>query len=479
MGGISGLLETARRALLAQQFGISVTGHNIANANTTGYSRQRADFVTTPAASTAYGLLGTGVTVASVSRLRNVFVDQQIRTSNSSLSAATSDYNILGQVEATFNEPSDASMSGVLSGFFSAWQDLSTNPDDSVTRNALLLKGTALADTFHRLYSDTNTLRSSLRDELSTKIDSINTLAGQISDLNVDIVATTASGLNTADMKDLRDTKIEELSNLANITVSEDEKGASLISVGGTMIVGNGTHLGLKVVAGAAATVSGTSFDQLRVVSDIGGSDVNMTGGEAGSIVKSFNTTIPDTLGRLNQLANAVITEVNAQQSAGYGRQSPPQSGINFFMGTDASSIAIDLTNPSAVLGSSPSIDNIAASASATATGDNTIALSIAGVLNKRPLASSSGATLLGGLSISEYYNQTVTSIGSAVNRADTAVQSQELVVSQLTEQQDGIAGVSLDEEMTNMIKFQRAYEAAAKVISAVDEMYTTLIQMV
>jgi flagellar hook-associated protein 1 FlgK len=292
-------------------------------------------------------------------------------------------------------------------------------------------------------------------------------------------VATTASGLNTADMKDLRDTKIEELSNLANITVSEDEKGASLISVGGTMIVGNGTHLGLKVVAGAAATVSGTSFDQLRVVSDIGGSDVNMTGGEAGSIVKSFNTTIPDTLGRLNQLANAVITEVNAKQSAGYGRQSPPQSGINFFMGTDASSIAIDLTNPSAVLGSSPSIDNIAASASATATGDNTIALSIAGVLNKRPLASSSGATLLGGLSISEYYNQTVTSIGSAVNRADTAVQSQELVVSQLTEQQDGIAGVSLDEEMTNMIKFQRAYEAAAKVISAVDEMYTTLIQMV
>jgi flagellar hook-associated protein 1 FlgK len=148
-------------------------------------------------------------------------------------------------------------------------------------------------------------------------------------------------------------------------------------------------------------------------------------------------------------------------------------------MGTDASSIAIDLTNPSAVPGSSPSIDNIAASASATATGDNTIALSIAGVLNKRPLASSSGATLLGGLSISEYYNQTVTSIGSAVNGADTVVQSQELVVSQLTEQQDGIAGVSLDEEMTNMIKFQRAYEAAAKVISAVDEMYTTLIQMV
>ena len=478
MGGISGLLETARRALLAQQFGISVTGHNIANANTTGYSRQRANLVATDPARTNYGMLGTGVTVASVSRMRNTFVEQQIRTSNGSYEAASAEYNILGQVESIFNEPSDSAMSGVLNDFFAAWGELATDPGSSVTRNALQLQAQSMVDNFHRLYSDASTLRTSLRDELSAKVDRINTLSAEISDLNVDIVAAEAGGFSAADMRDLRGAKIEEMSQLANVTVHEDEMGASLISVGGSMIVGRGTHLNLKVVAGTAATVSGTTFDQLSIVSDYGDTKVNLTGGEAGGLLKSYNTSIPETLGRLNQLAGAIISGVNALHSAGYGRQSPPMTGVNFFMGTDASSIAIDLTDPALAPGSSPSIDNIAASGSATATGDNSVALAIAAAIDKRPLTSG-GTTLLGGLSISEYYNQTVTNIGSGINGANTVMQSQGLVISNLTEQQDAVSGVSLDEEMTDMIKFQRAFEAAARVISTVDEMYTTLISMV
>jgi flagellar hook-associated protein 1 len=479
MGGISGLLETARRALLAQQFGISVTGHNIANAGTTGYSRQRANLVATDATRTVYGMLGTGVTIESISRMRNTFVDQQIRTTSASYEAANSEYNILGQVESIFNEPSDSAMSGVLNGFFSSWEELSTDPSSSVTRNALLLQAQSLVDNFHRLYNDTNTLRTSLRDELSVKVDKINTLTTEISKLNVDIVAAESGDFSAADLRDIRDGKIAELSKLANITVSEDERGASLISVGGSTIVGGATHLDLKVVAGTAATVSGTVFDQMSIVSDNGDTKVNLTGGEAGGILKSFNTSIPDTLGRLNQVAAAIISEVNRVHSAGFGRQSPPQSGVNFFMGTDASSIAIDLTSPALPAGSSPSIDNIAASGSATSTGDNSVALAIAAIIDKRGLTDSGGASMLGGLSISEFYNQSVTSIGSAINGASTILDSQGLVLSNLTEQQDAISGVSLDEEMTDMIKFQRGFEAAARVISTVDEMYQTIISMV
>jgi flagellar hook-associated protein 1 len=479
MGGISQLLETARRALVTQQFGISVTGHNIANANTAGYSRQRADLVAATPSQTTFGLLGTGVTIASVSRLRNAFVDQQLRTSQSTLQSASSESNVLGQVEATFNEPSDSSLSGVLNSFFSSWDGLSTDAASSVTRNAVLQQGKTLVGTFHRLYSETNQLRTSLRDDLSTKIDRINTLTDEISQINVDIVAGTAGGLNVSDKKDQLNGKLEELAKLANITTSEDVHGATMVSIGGTTVAANGTHSALKVVAGTAATVSGSSFDQLRVVTASSGDDVGLTSGEAGSILKSFNATIPDTLGRLNQLASAIITQVNAQHQLGYGRQNPPQSGINFFMGNDASSIEIDLTNPSAAPGSNPSLDNIAASATSGATGDNTIALAIAQIASKRPLTSTSGTTILDGLSISEYYSQTVTNLGSAINSANTLFDSQSLVVSSLTEQQDSVSGVSVDEEMTDLIKFQRAYEAAAKVISTVDQMYTTLIQMV
>jgi flagellar hook-associated protein 1 len=479
MGGISQLLETARRALLAQQYGVSVTGHNIANASTPGYSRQRADFTATPPSQSSHGLLGTGVTVESVSRLRNRFIDQQIRSSNDSLGLASSDNQILSQIEATFNEPSDSSLSAGLNAFFASWQDLSTHPEDAVSRNALMLQGKELTDTFHRLYSQVDTFRNSLRDEFTAKIDRINVLAKEISDLNVDITAATSGGLNPSDMQDLRDTKITELSKLANISVSEGSHGAALVSVGGTTIAGNGTSLALRVGAGASATVSGTDFEQMRVVTALGGIAVNLTGGEAGSILKSFNTTIPDTLGRMNQLASAIIAGVNQEHSAGFGRQQPPRTGINFFTGTNAASIEIDLTDPAAVPGSNPSIDNIAASSSATAAGDNSIALAISGILDKRPLVSAGGTTLLDGLSVSEYYNRTVTNIGSAVNRADTIVTSQELVISQLTQQQEAVSGVSLDEEMTNMIKFQRAFDAAARVVNTVSEMYDTLIQMV
>jgi len=479
MGGISQLLETARRALLAQQYGISVTGHNIANASTPGYSRQRADFTATPPAQSSLGLLGTGVTVDSVSRLRNRFIDQQIRSSNDSLGSATSDNQILSQIEATFNEPSDSSLSAGLNAFFASWQDLSTHPEDAVSRNALMLQGTQLTDTFHRLYSQVDTFRNSLSDEFTAKVDRINVLSKEISGLNVDITSASTGGLNPSDMLDLRDTKITELSKLANITVSEGSHGAALVSLGGTTIAGNGTFLALRVAAGAPVSVSGTNVEQMRLVTDLGGTAVNLTGGEAGSILKSFNTTIPDTLGRLNQLASAIIAGVNQEHSAGFGRQQPPRSGINFFTGTDAASMEVDLTDPAAAPGSNPSIDNIAASSSATAAGDNSIALAISGILDKRPLVSAGGATLLDGLSVSEYYNRTVTNIGSAVNRADTIVTSQELVVSQLTQQQDAVSGVSLDEEMTNMIKFQRAFDAAARVVNTVSQMYDTLIHMV
>jgi flagellar hook-associated protein 1 FlgK len=479
MSGISQLLETARRALITQQFGIAVTGHNIANAGTAGYSRQRADLVATPPSQTYNGLLGTGVTVEGVTRLRNSFIDQQIRSSNNSLGSSTSDYQILSQVEATFNEPSDSALSGTLNKFFSAWQDLSTHPEDSVARNALMLQGQDVSDSFHRLYNDTSNFRNSLRDEFSSKIDRINTLSKEISDLNVSITANATGGGNPSDMKDMLDTKIDELSKLANITVSEGPNGTSLVALGGTTIAGNGSSLALKIATGATASVSGSTFDQLRVTTELGGTAVNLTGGEAGSILKSYNTAIPDTLGRLNTLAGGIISSVNALHSAGYGEQQPAKSGINFFMGSDALSINIDLTDPSSAPGSNPNLANIAASSSATTSGGNSVALAIAGLQDKRPLVSGTGATMLDGLSITEYYNRMVTNVGSAVNSADTLQQSQESVVSQLTAQQDGVAGVSLDEEMTNLIEFQKSFEAAAKIVNTVSEMYDTIIQMV
>ncbi|MBK7258351.1 MAG: flagellar hook-associated protein FlgK [Ignavibacteriae bacterium] len=479
MSGISQVLEIARRALLAQQYQMNVTGHNIANASTPGYSRQRANVVTTSPTESGGGMLGTGVMVQSVDRLRNRFIDTQIRSSNDAYGQASQEYQILSQIEATYNEP-DAGLNTTMSSFFSAWHSLVTHPEDSVTRNSLMLAGKNVTNVFHRLNTEMSSLRTSLRDEIQAKLDRINTLTSEIGDLNLQLTAANVSGVNTGDMRDTIGTKLEELSGLANISASEGPNGTVSVMLGSVLIADNGGSHTLKISTSPNATIAGSSFDQLRVTTELG-VETQLSGGETGGLLKSYNTTIPDALGRLDRLAEALVSEVNKYHATGYGLQEPPQTGINFFSGSGAASIEIDLTDTSggAQPGSNASLANIAAASVAGASGNNDIALLIASAFDKKSLTTGGGASLLGGLSISAYYNQSVTWLGSAINSADTVMQSQEQVLTQLNMQRDAVSGVSLDEEMTNMIKFQRAFDAAAKLVNTADEMFQTILNMV
>ena len=484
MSGISQVLEVARRAILAQQYQMNVVGHNIANASTPGYSRQRAHLVATaPTESGSGGLLGTGVIVDSVDRLRNRFIDTQIRSSNDAYGQASQENQILNQMQATFNElsPDDNvnGLSGTLSTFFNSWLSLTTHSEDPVSRNTLMLAGQNVTNQFRRLNTDMSTLRGSLRDEIQSKLDRINTLSSEISTINVQLTAASVSGANTGDMRDTLGTKLDELSSLANISVNEAANGTVSVMMGSSLIADSGGAHTLKMTAGPSATIDGSSYDQIKLMTDMG-VDAGLTGGETGGLLKSYNTTIPEALGRLDRLAEALVSEVNKAHATGYGLQEPPKTGINFFSGNDAASIAIDLTDTStgAAAGSNPDIANIATSSVAGASG-NDIASLIASAFDRRSLTTSGGASLLGGQSLSSYYNQSVTKVGSAINSSDTVMYSQEQVLTQLNQQRDSVSGVSLDEEMTNMIKYQRAFDSAAKLISTADEMFQTLLNMV
>jgi flagellar hook-associated protein 1 FlgK len=481
MSGISQVLEIARRALLAQQYQMNVTGHNIANASTPGYSRQRAHIVTTSPTESGGGMLGTGVIVQSVDRLRNRFIDTQIRASNDAYGQANQEYQILDQIQATLNEsPGSTGLSSTLSTFFNSWSSLEMHPEDSVTRNSLLLAGKNVTNVFHRLNTEMTSLRTSLRDEIQAKLDRINTLTSEIAGLNVQLTAANVSGTNTGDMRDTIGMKLDELSSLANISVSEGSNGTVSVMMGSLQIADNGSSHTLKMSAGPAATIAGSSFDQLKITTEMG-LEAQVSGGETGGLLKSYNTTIPDALGRLDRLAEALVSEVNKYHATGYGLQEPPLTGINFFSGSGAASIQIDLTDTSggAQAGSNPSLANIAASSVSGASGNNDIARLIASAFDRQSLTTGGGGSLLGGLSISTYYNQSVTWLGSAINAADTVMTSQEQVLTQLNQQRDSVSGVSLDEEMTNMIKFQRAFDAAAKMVNTADEMFQTILNMV
>lgn len=455
MSGLSLILETARRALMSQQVGINVTSHNIANASTDGYSRQRANFTPTPAIWERYGYLGTGVQAETIGRLRDGYLDGQIRYSNGAMNSAVTQQGVLSQVEASFNEPSDAGLSAMMTQFFNSWQTLATHPEDSSARNGVVQQGALLAQSFQRLHNELTQTHASINDDLSVKIDSINQLTSEISDLNRRIISAAAAGGEPSDLEDERDRKLDDLSKLANISFSKDSSGSVTVSLGGMTVASR---------AGAVAIASREVAGQMQIVTAKDNIQLSITGGEVGGDLKLYNTTLPGYISKLDELANALISRVNALHSAGYGLGTPPSTGVNFFAGSGAADIAVD-----------PAIQAdaslVAASQDGTP-GDNAVALAIANVPNDKVLTGNT-------LTVSQFYNGLASSVGSDIAGVESTANAQQLVLSQLENQRTSVSGVSLDEEMTNLIQYQRAYDAAARLVNTANDMFQTVLDMV
>ncbi|HTO93211.1 MAG TPA: flagellar hook-associated protein FlgK, partial [Bacteroidota bacterium] len=258
------------------------------------------------------------------------------------------------------------------------------------------------------------------------------------------------------DAMDQRDEKLQELSGLINIQVSYDTRGSMTVTTGGSVIASG---------AGAVPLQSSVQGNQIVVrAGAAGGPTVPVTGGELGGVLTAYNTTIPDTLAQLDQAAAALIARVNQLHRAGSGLGTPPPTGNAFFAGTGAADIAVD---PAIAANA----NLIAASGDGTP-GDNTTARAIAGVQTEL-LMNGNSAT------IGQFYNNLVSGLGSSVDSTDNQTKQQLAVLTSLQNQQSSVAGVSLDEEMTNLITYQNGYSAAAKVISAVDSMFQTILNMV
>lgn len=455
MGGLNGILDVAKRALSAQRAGIDVTGHNIANASTPGYTRERLNLSSTPPSKEGFGYVGTGVEATSVQRIRQSFIDQQIWNTNQYLSKSTEQQNVLGQIEAAFNEPSDSGLGSMINKFFNSFQDLSLHPEDSSYRNSVVQQTTAMSDGFHRITSSLDQLKGDLVLDAQSKVDQINSLVKEIYDDGKQITVLESGGLSANDMRDARDSKIEELSKLANIKVTDDGQGGTLISLGNTFIQNR---------SGYSTVQAGLSGADLQITVQGSSNVVDVTSGELGGILETRNTLIPSYQSKLDDLASTIATSMNTTHAAGFGLGTAPPTGNNLFTGTDARSINL---NPAI----SSDLNLLAASADG-APGNNSVALALSGV-NAQKLMNGASA------SIPQFYANLVSDIGATIQTATNTAQSQSLVLKQLENQRDAVSGVSIDEEMVNLLKFQNGYGAAAKVITTVNQMYQVLMTMV
>ncbi len=455
MAGLNDILGSARSALIAQQLAMETTSNNVANASTPGYSRQRVDLQESPSIRTNYGLLGTGVLANHIGRVRERFIDQQVWGAGDTSGKASTEQTILSNVEAAVNEPSDAGLSETMSAFFNAFQGLSAQPDESAARDNVVQQGQLLAQSFHNIQANISQLRGDLVNDVKSKLGNINQITSDISDLNVTIANASAEGMDPSALEDQRDLKIDTLSSLVKVNVSDSPDGSVMISIGGTVVASK---------AGAVALSASISAGQIQIFANDSKQPTAVTSGELGGDLECYNTTLPDYLTKLDATAKALIDQTNTVHAAGYGIDNPPSTGINFFTGSSATDINVN----SVVVNDT---NKIAASGDGS-TGDNKVALAMADLQNKPVL---DGGTT----SIPQYYNTLVSTIGTAINTAQNTSDNQQLVLTQLQNQRSSVSGVSIDEEMTNLIKFQQAYAAASKIVSVVDQMFQSVIQMV
>lgn len=450
-------ISIGQSGLAAAQIGEDVTGQNIANAGTAGYSvqtlAQTASDPYTPAdlnTPLTPGLIGTGVSVRSIQRASDQFLDTQVRDANSNLSGQTAQSNALKQVDSAFGEPSSTGLNAALTKFFSAFQDVANAPENTGVRAAAVQQGVALAHTFGTVSSGLASIASSLSGQSASAVQTINTDSAQIAALNLSIKAGTRNGQSPNDLLDQRGVLLDKLSGLANITVQNNSDGTVNVSVGTTALVQGNDSFTASLAGLTAGGLSGGALGGLQA---------------AGVKVAGFQS-------QLNATAASVVSQVNTAQANGLDLNG--NAGTPFFTataGSDAGTLAV-----SADLQANPSHLAAASVPTPPATfgaGDGSNAQAIAGLLTRTV---ASAADPLAGQSLQSYYQGTVSTAGSQAAAALAGAGTAQAAYTQLSNSRASETGVSTDAELTNMMKYQRAYQASAQYIQTADGLIGTLI---
>jgi flagellar hook-associated protein 1 FlgK len=474
MPGLFDTLNLATRAMQAQQAGVTVTGQNLANANNPAYSRQRVNLQTSDPVNLVGGILGTGVQVAGIQQIRDSLLDGQITDESSVGGYWTASQNALDNTQTqlgeflggsaaaangastTSNSTGAQGLSTQLDNLFSAFQAVATDPTSLSQRQVLVSQAQSLASSFNQISSRLAGVNKDLNTSISTDVQSANQLLSDIAGLNQDIARTeSATGSTANDLRDLRQQKLESLSQLTNFQSGTAADGSLTITIGG-----------VNMVSGAKLNDTLQAYDpgngQLQIRAATAGTSLTLTGGSIAGAIDTRDGALANLRSGLDSLAGQLISNVNSVYSAGFDLNG--KTGANFFTGTDAATIGVNSD-----LSTDPS--QVQAAGVAGATGDNTVALSLAQLSQQTDAA-------LGNQTFDGAYGKMVADLGNSLSNANDQVANHDSVASMLSRQRDSVSGVSTEEELTNLMTFQRAYQASAQIISTVNMMLQTVVSM-
>jgi flagellar hook-associated protein 1 FlgK len=593
-------LNTVVRGIYAQQLSLDTTGHNIANINTEGYSRQRVNLSTT-LPEVVYGgvgalQVGTGVAIESVTRARDIFMDKQFWKESSSLGYGSSLVSTYSQIQGIFNDDiGDVGIQTVLNNFWDALQTLTTSASNDSARTAVRERGAELVDAIQHAAGQIKDMVANINETLTTKVAQINEMAKEIYDLNIQIANIEVGGRDHAnDLRDRRDLLADKLSSMMNVRVTEDKDHNYIVQVSDVTLADGNGYTPLALNDPSTSMDPDYHYEVRYLVVKGTNQRVNFTNGEMKALQEANSTIAKGYLDKLSTMSQFLLQEFNAVHRAGFGTDN--STGNNFFGNPSANyedptdplfptykgewiealSINSDLYNDGGIakiaaktLIKNPVNQSNASGGQATVGGTytaapatNTYKIRIDGVtaagqvneasysldggiswtaiapgdiditdpkhtvLNNLPngltltintdadnvaddplavppvagdtysfsvpqgnasgdnatlmankLKSPTSATsLLKGASLDGYYGSMIGELGVQAQASERLVANQETLVNQIENWRQATAGVNIDEEMTNMIRFQKGYNAAARVLTSIDEMLDKLI---
>ena len=450
------------RALTASQKALEVISHNIANINTDGYKKQDVVLKTTQPEgipqinrSISAGQLGSGVFVSEIKRMYDQYIERELNNELQNNGKWEAGIKSFEQIETILDETSDNGLRKMMDDYWNSLEDLGASPENYSVRKSLVENTKSLCSLFRSKYEKLQKLRQDINTEIELKIKDINNLASQIKDLNKLIKEISISQDNPNDLMDQRDSLINQLNKIINIDVKETSFNQVDIFIGGTAIVRENNNFMVDASLNAE-----TGFY------DIKWSDTNrpveVKNGELYSLLNFRDVYIPDIMNKLDNLANFFIIQTNNIHKAGFGLDGT-STGYDYFVGSSAADININ-----------PDIDSditlIAASKNPNQPGDNSNIIDILNLRNQKILDSNTTKP-------DDYYNNMIVKIGVEAQQCERERQNSQLLLDKINERKESVSGVSLDEELVNMVKYQHAYNAAAKIINVMDSLFETIIK--
>ena len=563
MGTLFSTLDIGRSGLMASQIQLDVAGHNIANVNKEGYSRQRTTLVSRAAQERPYGQLGRGVQVEDIARVREAFLDKVYRQQVPGYNEAGTRESYFSRVQDLFQEPGENGFSKGLNDFFNSLQDFANNVEEQPVRMSAIVQAQSLSSSFNQVADQISALRTNANEEVRNAVPQINSLASRVAALNVNIRDAELNGTTANDLRDQRDLLLDQLAEQVNISYSERPNGEVDVLISGDTLVSGETSRELAAVRDPTLDANRKDLVQIRFSDN--DKAVNISNGKVFGAMTARDSDLPQVASRIDLIASTIIQQINHINNTGNGLENlsgtisgsnrvtdsaaplasaglpfPVQTGsfdvivydsagtpatttINITAATTLDSLAADLSaipnfsasvtsdktlslgaatpqtfsfanDTSGVLtalgvnglftghdASTMAVNNDIAnnprlltsgySTDVQNTGDNTAALDLANVRNQMVLDGNSAT-------INDYYESTIVRIGVDASANTQSLDTQKAFIDDFQARRQQVSGVSIDEEVTFMMQYQKGFEASARVITVTDSMLTTLMAM-